>query len=88
MSKFENLNKETIPDPLTGGTQDIYTSKDGTFMMCIPDREIPFNHIPIAHEIKTEDKGNGIRVWSFELPNKTEDVEYEIVQPKQLAQPI
>lgn len=86
MSKFDDMNKVTIPDRLTGGSQDVYTSKDGTFMMCIPDRAIPFNHIPIAHEIKTEDKGNGIRVWSFEPPNKIEDAEYGIVQPKQITQ--
>lgn len=41
MSKFDNLKKEVIPDPLTGGTQIIYTSEDGTFMMCIPDRVTP-----------------------------------------------
>lgn len=31
-------------------------------------------------------KPNGIRVWSFDPPNITEDAEFEIIQPKQLKQ--
>lgn len=31
----------------------------------------------------TVKKPNGIRVWSFEPPNITEDAEFEIIQPKQ-----
>jgi hypothetical protein len=82
MSKFDNMNKETLPDPLTGGTMDFYTNQDGTFAMCIPHQAIPIKcQTPkITYEPITE----GIRVWSFEPP-KTEDAEYEILTPKQLT---
>lgn len=91
MSKFDNMNKKTIPDPLTGGNQDVYTSKDGTFMMCIPDRAIPNGIIlsdlkTVSYDLRSENKGNGVRVWTWEQPNKTEDAEFEIIQPKQISQ--
>lgn len=89
MSKFNNMNKQTVPDPLTGGTQDIYRSQDGTFMMCIPDRPTPNGIIlsdlkQLSYDVRSEKKSNGIRVWTWEQPNKTEDAEFEIIQPKQL----
>lgn len=85
MSKFDDLNKKTIADPLTGGSQDVYTSKDGTFMMCIPDRAIPNIKANSAFQYSmTNPENKGIRVWSWEVPNRTEDAEFEIIQPKQL----
>ena len=91
MSKFDDMNKQTIPDPLTGGTQDVYTSKDGTFMMCVPDRVAPSGIIlsdlkTVSYDLRSENKGNGIRVWTWKQPNKTEDAEFEIIQPKQISQ--
>lgn len=68
MNKFENMNKEVIPDPLTGGTQTIYTSQDGTFMMSVPDRCIP-NTIPLPQFKYKEHEPGGdgkIRIWTWE----------------------
>jgi hypothetical protein len=73
MSKFDNMNKQTIPDPLTGGLQDIYTSQDGTFMMCIPDRAIPCaTTLPEVKTMPLSDDGI-TKKWSW-----------EIIQPKQI----
>jgi hypothetical protein len=37
----------------------------------------------LSYDVVSE-KTNGIRVWTFEPPNITEDAEFEIIQPKQL----
>lgn len=68
MNKFENMNKEVIPDPLTGGTQTIYTSQDGTFMMSIPDRCVPGATIHPRFKYKEPEPGtdNKIRIWTWE----------------------
>lgn len=71
---FDNLDKQVVPDPLTGGTQTIYTNKEGTFMMCIPDRAIPrpmAGHSlpdPIITPISYDSDGK-LRVWTWELPS-------------------
>jgi hypothetical protein len=40
----------------------------------------------IENKFNEQDKG-GIRVWELGPPNKTEDAEFEIIQPKQLTCP-
>lgn len=37
----------------------------------------------IENKFNEQDKGN-IRTWEWENPNKTEDAEFEIIQPKQI----
>lgn len=57
---LEDLNKKTIPDPFTGGSQDVYWNDEGTFLMTIPDRAIPLpkDWKPIRIE-RTPDPVNG-----------------------------
>jgi hypothetical protein len=69
MSKLDDMNKVTVPDPLTGGNQTIYTSKDGTFMMCIPDRCTPDKVPPMPTPIITNISDDGkTKVWTWEMP--------------------
>lgn len=41
----------------------------------------------VSYDLRSENKGNGVRCWTWEQPNKTEDIDYEIIEPKQLSQP-
>lgn len=50
-NKFNNLKKETIPDPFTGGTQDMYTNETGTFMMLIPHQAMKMDEEPNANGV-------------------------------------
>jgi hypothetical protein len=67
MSKYDNMNKQTLTDPLTGGMQDLYTSQDGTFMMCIPDRALPHTG-PLIETKTTFLSDDGVtKKWSWEI---------------------
>lgn len=69
MSKFDDMNKTTVPDPLTGGTQDVYTSKGGTFMMCIPDRALPLTgSMPEVKTNLVSDDGK-IKKLTWKIPH-------------------
>jgi len=61
--KLENLNKETVGDPLAGGTMDVYTSKDGTFMMQIPHQCVPLPPEHISPKYKWTDNPDGSKTW-------------------------
>jgi hypothetical protein len=69
--KIENLNKEVIPDPLTGGSQTIYWNDENTFLMSIPDRCIPFPPDFIAPKYRWTDNKDGSKNW--EIQNATPD---------------
>ena len=62
---INELNKEIVPDPLTGYFQTIYYNNDGTFFMSIPHKgiKLPKGYIPPKYnEIKNEDGS-----YTFEL---------------------
>lgn len=62
---LENLNKEIIPDPLTGDFQTIYWNDEHTFMMSIPHKGIQMSKDwkPRYEFVKTSDDGNGKTTW-------------------------
>lgn len=67
MGEFDlnKMNKEVIPDPLTGGSQTIYTNKEGTFMMSIPDRAIPLPEGFVAPQYKRTKNEDGSETWEL-----------------------
>jgi len=65
---LDKLNKEVIPDPLTGGNQTVYWNDEGTFMMSIPDRCVPIPPNLIKPEYRWKDNSDGSK--TFELVEK------------------
>lgn len=65
---FDKLNKEVIPDQLTGDFQTIYWNNEHTFMMSIPHKGIQMPKDWIATKYETTKNEDGSTTWKLIQP--------------------